>query len=163
MDWSAMFGIELPPLEIVIRGSVIYWFLFLVFRFVLRRDTGSLGVADMLLIVIVADASQNGMAGEYKTLTEGIILLCTIFGWNLLIDYLSFRFRFFDRLTEPPPLLLIRHGRFVHANLRKQFLTPDEVMSSIREQGIAHLRDIRHAYLEGNGSISVIKVEGRQQ
>lgn len=160
MDWGNVFGVHMPLLELVVRGSVIYWFLFLVFRFVLHRDTGNLGVADMLLVVIVADAAQNGMTGEYTSVTEGIVLLSTILGWNWAIDYLAFRFRFLSRLTEPPPLPVIRHGQFVHANLRKQFITPEEVMAAVREKGIAHLREVRHAYLESNGAISVIREKG---
>lgn len=59
MDWSALFAFDVSPMELIVRGTLMYWFLFLVFRFVLQRDIGSVGVADVLLIVLVADASQN--------------------------------------------------------------------------------------------------------
>jgi uncharacterized membrane protein YcaP (DUF421 family) len=157
MDWSRIFAVEMPLLELIVRGSVIYWFLLLVFRFILHRDSGNLGMADMLLIVIVADAAQNGMTGEYKSVTEGLVLLSTILGWNWLIDFLAFRFRSFSRLTEPPPVPVIRHGQFVHGNLRKERLRPEEVMGALREKGISHLREVRHAYLESSGAISVIR------
>jgi uncharacterized membrane protein YcaP (DUF421 family) len=159
MDWSALFGVEVPVLEILIRGSAIYWFLFLVFRFVIRRDIGALGIADVLLLVILADAAQNAMAGEYNSITEGIILLSVIIGWNMLLDWLSYRFRIVSRFTTPRALPLVRHGRFVLANLRRERLTPEEVMSKLREQGIAHLRQVRHAYMESDGNISVIRHE----
>jgi len=149
----------MPVGELVIRGTVIYWFLFLVFRFVLRRDTGSLGIADVLFVALVADAAQNGMAGDYKTITEGLILLGTIVFWNWTLDFLAYRFRRFTFLTEPPPLLLIKNGRFIHRNLRAAFLTPTEVMSSLREHEVAHLRQVAHAYLESSGAISVMKVD----
>jgi uncharacterized membrane protein YcaP (DUF421 family) len=160
MDVGELFAVRVPVAEIIIRGSAIYWFLFLVFRFVLRRDTGALGIADVLLLVILADAAQNAMAGEYKTITEGLILLITIIGWNMLLDWLSFRYRIVNRFTTPRALLLVRHGRFVQANLRREHLTPDEVMSKLREQGIAHLRQVRHAYMESDGQISVIRNDG---
>ncbi|MEO7774910.1 MAG: YetF domain-containing protein [Steroidobacteraceae bacterium] len=159
MNFGGIFAVHMPVTEIILRGSVIYWFLFLVFRFVLRRDVGSLGIADVLLLVIVADASQNALAGEYKTVSEGLILLSTICGWNYLFDWLSYRYRWFARFTEPPTMLLIRHGRFVTKNLRKAMLTPDETMSKLREQGIAHLRDVRHAYMESDGQISAIRYD----
>jgi uncharacterized membrane protein YcaP (DUF421 family) len=103
MDVGELFAVRVPVAEIIIRGSAIYWFLFLVFRFVLRRDTGALGIADVLLLVILADAAQNAMAGEYKTITEGLILLVTIIGWNMLLDWLSYRFRAVIRYETPPP------------------------------------------------------------
>ena len=68
----------MPVLELFVRGTVVYWFLFLAFRFLLRRNVGALGVADILLLVIVADASQNAMAGQYSSVTEGALLLLTI-------------------------------------------------------------------------------------
>ncbi len=159
MDLGELFAVKMPVAEILIRGSVIYWFLFLVFRFVLRRDIGAMGIADVLLLVILADAAQNAMAGEYKTITEGVILLSTIIGWNALLDWLAFRFPAVNRFTTPRALLLVRHGRFLPANLRREHLTRDEVMSKLREQGIAHLRDVRHAYMESDGQISVLRYD----
>ncbi|MDQ2639831.1 MAG: DUF421 domain-containing protein [Pseudomonadota bacterium] len=162
MDFGALFGVQMPVAEIVIRGSAIYWFLFLVFRFVLRRDVGAIGIADVLLLVILADAAQNAMAGEYKTITEGIILLATIIGWNMLLDWLAYRFPAVNRFTTPRALLLVRHGRFLPENLRREHLTRDEVMSKLREQGIIHLRDVRHAYMESDGQISVMRYERQE-
>jgi uncharacterized membrane protein YcaP (DUF421 family) len=157
MDLAALFAVHVPVLELVIRGTVIYGFLFLTFRFVLRRDVGRMSMADTLLLVIVADAAQNAMAGEYKTITEGAILLSTIIGWNYLLDFLAYHFRPFARLSFPRTLLLVRNGQFITQTLRREMLTPDEVMSKLREQGVVHLREVRHAYLESDGEISVIR------
>lgn len=159
MDWGGMFAVRVPVLEILIRGSAIYWFLFLVFRFVIRRDIGALGIADVLLLVILADAAQNAMAGGYESITEGLILVSVIIGWNMLIDWLSYRFRAINRFASPRPLPLVRHGRFLRSNLRRERLSAEEVMSKLREQGIAHLRDVRHAYMESDGQISVMRTD----
>jgi uncharacterized membrane protein YcaP (DUF421 family) len=159
MDLAELFAVRMPVAEIIVRASAVYWFLFLVFRFVLRRDIGALGIADVLLLVILADAAQNAMAGGYKTITEGFILLATIVGWNMLLDALAYRFRAVARFTTPRALLLVRHGRFMPSNLRRERLTPDEVMTKLREQGVAHLRQVRHAYLESDGQISVIRYD----
>lgn len=159
MHLSELFEVNVSAVELIVRGTIIFWFLFLVFRLVLRRDTGGLGVADVLFVAIVADAAQNGMAGEYTTISEGLILLSTIIFWNTAIDYVAFRFPVFRFLTEPAPLLLVKDGRFVQRNLRREFLTQAEVMSSIREHGILHLSEVHRAYLESSGSISVVKRE----
>ena len=86
MDLAALFAVNVSPWELIFRGSVMYWFLFLVFRFLLRRDVGSIGVADVLLVVLVADASQNAMTGGYTSVAEGIILVSTLVGWNYALD-----------------------------------------------------------------------------
>lgn len=157
MNWNELFGIHLPVAEIVLRGSCIYWVLFLLFRFVLRRDVGAIGIADILLLVIIADAAQNAMAGEYKSITEGVLLISTIAGWNLLLDWLAYRFARIDRLIKPRPLPLIRHGHVLRQNLGRQLMTLDDLMSKLREHGISRLEQVRHAYMESDGGISIIK------
>lgn len=159
MDLAELFAVRMPVAEIIVRASAVYWFLFLIFRFVIRRDIGALGIADVLLLVILADAAQNAMAGGYSTISEGFILLGTIVGWNMLLDWLAFRYRAVARFTTPRALLLVRHGRFIRSNLRRERLTRDEVMTKLREQGVAHLRQVRHAYLESDGQISVIRYD----
>ena len=151
-----LFRFEMSPWELVARGTLLYWFLFLLFRFVLRRDGGSLGIADILLVVVIADASQNAMAGEYKTVSEGILLISTIAGWNFFIDWISFHHRWFARFAEPPAVALIRHGKILRANLRREMMTLDELESQIRKSGIENVRKVKHASLEADGSISVI-------
>ena len=157
MSLGNLFGVEIPIAEILIRGTCIYWFLFLIFRFPLRRDVGSVGVADILLFVIVADAAQNAMAGEYKSITEGFILIGTIAGWNLLFDWLAYRSPLIDRFLRPRALLLIRHGRTIKRNMARELLTMDDLMVKLRGHGISSLNDVRHAYLESDGEITVIK------
>jgi uncharacterized membrane protein YcaP (DUF421 family) len=152
-----LFQIQVSPLELILRGSVIYWFLLLVFRFLMRRDLGAVGSADVLLIVLVADASQNAMVGESTTVAEGLVVVCTLLGWNWLLDMLSYRFPVVARLTGPPPLLLVRRGRVVHRNLRREHITLDELKGHLRQHGIEHLQEVRMAYLEGDGQFSVIR------
>jgi len=154
-----LFSIHVPVLEIVLRGTLVYWLLFSIFRFVLRRDVGAVGIADILLLVIVADAAQNAMAGGYDTFAEGAILVCTIVGWNWLLDFLSWRFPLVRRFSAPTRLVLVREGAMQLRNLRREYITREELEEKLREQGIARLADVKVAYLEGDGQISVIKRE----
>lgn len=155
---AQLFHFGLSPLELIVRGTLVYWFIFLLFRLVLRRDAGSIGIADVLFVVLIADASQNGMAGEYRTVSEGFVLIATIAGWNLLIDWMAYRYSWFSELMEPQPLPLVRYGRILHANMRATMLTREELESQLREQGVENIRDVKSATLEPDGKISVIRV-----
>jgi len=154
---SELFRLEMLPWHMVLRGTVVYWFLLLVFRFLLRRDVGSLGVADLLFVVLVADASSNAMQGEYKTIGDGLVLISTLVAWNYLLDWGSYHSPLVSRLIEPPPEPLVKHGRIVQRTLRRQLITVDELMSKLREKGIAELSDVRLAMLESDGELSVRK------
>lgn len=157
MDLGALFALSMNPLELVVRGSAVYWFLFLILRFVLRRDVGEVGIADLLVLVLIADAAQNAMAGGYTTVTDGFILVGTIVGWNYGLDWASFRFAAVRRIVEPPPLPLIAHGQVLHRNLRREFITVEELEAKLREQGIERVEDVKRACLENDGQISIIQ------
>lgn len=157
LDWGELFGLSVSPLELIIRGSAMYLFLFLLFRVVIRRRIGSVGMADILVLVIIADAAQNAMSGEYKSVTDGAILVATILGWNVLIDWLNFRFPALRPWLEAPPLLLIRDGQLLRRNLRHEFVTEDELKSKLRERGVKEYSEVAQAYMESDGSVSVLK------
>jgi len=153
----SLFELTLPPWELILRGSAVYWFLFVIFRFVMHRDVGSLAIADVLLLVLVADASQNAMAGSYESITDGFILIATIIGWNYALDWAAFRFPAVAKFAEPPPLLLVRRGRVLKSGLRQEMMTQDDLMSKLREHGVDDVAQVKKAYMEGDGSVTVIR------
>ncbi|MBO0939915.1 DUF421 domain-containing protein [Fibrella sp. HMF5335] len=158
VDWRTMFVPSSSILEIIIRGSLTYWFVFLYIRFV-RRSSGQLNVTDILLITLISDASQNAMAGSYESVTEGVALVGTLVGWDYVINWLGFRSVFFDRLGNPEPVLLIKNGVLQRDNLKRHLITEDEFMGLLREEGIETIDEVKQCYLEGSGNLSVIPKE----
>ena len=158
INWRAMFVPTGSLAELVIRGSLMYLLILAGFR-IFRRDAGSLGVSDLLVVVLIADAAQNGMAGEYHSLTEAVLLVATIFAWNISLDWLAYRYRSVHWLLHPPRLLLIRDGRVHLPNLRAQMLTRDDLLEQLREQGIDDVRSVRLCSLESDGHVSVLKYD----
>lgn len=157
IDWHGMLYPSNSVFDVVIRGTVMYLLMFLFMRVILKRQTGSLGVTDLLLITLLADASQNGMAGEYRSLPEGIALVLTIIFWAYALDWLSFQSDWIRRLIEPQPLLLIHNGRMLKDNMRRELITVDELKGQLREQGIDNISEVARATIESNGCVSVIK------
>lgn len=156
-ELAALFQFQqVSPLELVVRGTLTYWFLFLLFRFVLRRDAGSIGLADILLLVVIADASQNAMAGPYQSVAEGAALVSTIAAWNWLMDWAGYRWTRVRRFLEAPSLALVRRGRILHRNLRREMISREELMAAIRQHGVDALEDVKSAQLESDGAITVI-------
>jgi hypothetical protein len=77
-DWQELFVPAHPISEIILRGTNTYIMLFLILRFLLKRQSGVIGIADLLVVVLIADAAQNAMASEYKSIAEGAILVLTV-------------------------------------------------------------------------------------
>jgi uncharacterized membrane protein YcaP (DUF421 family) len=155
--WHDVFVPTHSLLEMFVRGSIMYLVIFALLRFVLKRQTGGLSTPDILLVVLLADAAQNGMANEYRSVTEGIIVVGTIIFWNFAIDWLEFHFPAMERLLRPAPLLLIERGQVLRRHLRQELVTMDELMSRLREEGVTNPSDVEQAYMEPDGTISVKK------
>lgn len=155
LNWFEMFVPSKPILETVIRGSVTYLVLLMLLR-LFRRQTGSVGPADLLVLLLIADASQNAMASEYKSITDGFILVATIIGWEYALDYLGFHIPAFGRVLEREPLSIIQHGKVDERHLRQELITTEELLSQLRERGVDDFRMVRKCYLEGDGRLSVI-------
>jgi uncharacterized membrane protein YcaP (DUF421 family) len=159
VDWAELLIPTHSIAEMIVRGSLMYVALFLILRFVMKRQAGSIGIADILVIVIIADAAQNAFAKEYQSATEGVVLVGTIVLWNFLIDWLGFRFPAFGKVLEPPALPLVKDGQMLHRNMRKEFLTVEELLSQLRKKGVDNVRDVKAACIEADGEISVIKAK----
>ena len=158
VDWHALFVPSESLLELVLRGTAMYLLVFTALRF-FRRESGSLVTADLLVLVLVADAAQNAMASEYTSLTEGVVLVGTIFGWNFVLDWLAFRFPWAHRVIHGSPLPLIEQGRIQWANLRREFLTRADLLEQLRQHQVEDVAEVKRCFLEPDGHLSVLKFE----
>lgn len=151
---------DLALLEVVIRVSAVYLILFFVLRFVLKRELAALGVSDLLLVVLLADGVQNGMSGDYTSISDAIAIGLTLVFWNYALDYLGYRFPRIQRVVKPPPLELIRNGRLDRRAARRELLTHDEIMAQLRAQGLSRIEDVEVAYMEATGEITAVPKQG---
>jgi len=155
LDWHGIFAPSVPFLEIVLRGTIVYLVLFVLLRVTFRRIGGNIGLGDVLMIALVAAASQNAIAREHHSVTDGLILIATVAFWNYALDWLGQHVSFIQRFYHPPPLLLVKNGRLLYKNMRQELITEDELMSQLRRVGVQELLDVAEAYMEGDGSITV--------
>lgn len=155
VDWRGAWVPSTSLLEVFIRGTVIYLTLFTLLRVLLKRQSGGLGVTDMLVIVLIADAAQNGMSANYQSVPEGIVLVATIVGWATVLDWAAARSPFMERLLRSKPVLIVRDGEPLRGAMRREFVTMDELRIALREEGVHDIRDVQRAYVEPDGIISV--------
>jgi len=157
IDWQSAFAPSVPWGELILRGSVMYLAIFCLMRFVLKREGGNIGLADLLMTVLVADAAQNAMAAEYKSVTDGLVLVGTLVFWNYTLDWSIFRFAAVRKILEPPPLKLVANGRMLRRNMRKEMISEEELMRQVRQSGLKDLAQVEQAVMEADGEISIIK------
>ena len=83
------------------------------------------------------------MASEYKSITEGIVLVTTIVFWDYLLDWLGYRFPLLRPLVRPAPLLLLKDGHIQRRNLRQEMITEEELIEELREQGVESVEEVK--------------------
>lgn len=156
IDLHSVFFPSVSILELFIRGTLVYLALFALLRFLPGRQVGAVGIADLLVVILFANAAQNAMASNYTSITDGLLLVVTIIFWSYALNWLGYRFPRVQRLLTPPPLLLVKNGRLIHRNLQRELITEGELLVQFRKQGVEKVEDVRLAFMEADGSISVI-------
>lgn len=156
-DWHDVFGITMSPLELMLRGTLMYLGIFVILRLFLRRVAGNVTIADLLMMVLISDAAQNAMTSDYRSVTDGAVLVSTIIFWNFALDWLAFHFPLVGRFVHPPPLPLVVDGQILWRHLRREFISLEELRSQMREQGVEDFTQIKLAQMEGDGRISILK------
>ncbi|MCQ8241206.1 DUF421 domain-containing protein [Rhizosaccharibacter radicis] len=157
VPWHDLFVPTIPIIEVVLRGSITYLILFFLLRLIRNRSSGGSGTTDLLLIVLIADAVQNAMAGEYKSISEGLVLALTIFFWAFFLDWIAWRFPVMRRILKSPPARLVHRGRIVQAAMRRELLTRADLMDELRKQEVHDLLDVESACIESDGSFTIVR------
>ena len=147
-------------MEIILRASVLYAFLWLVARGTGKRELSEMTAFELILLVTMGDLIQQGVTQEDMSITGAFLAVGTLALWILVFGYLSWKFPRTRPLIDGVPVIVVRDGRPLDEVLELERLTLDEVCESARNQGIADLAEVRVGILEPDGKFSFIKVDG---
>jgi uncharacterized membrane protein YcaP (DUF421 family) len=141
----------------VLRAAAVYVFLLAVVRLSGKRTLGQVTVFDLVLLLIITEATQQAMTGDEFSVTDAVLLVATLVGINRISDLVSLRSKRADLILNDAPLVLVAGGELLEDRLRRSHVTPEHILEEGRKtQGIRRLADIEYAVLERSGAISVI-------
>lgn len=143
-------------MEIVLRASIIFFFLLVLTRGLKKRALADMAPFEMLLLVTLGDIVQQGVTQEDYSLTGAVLAASTFAFWVTVLSYVSWRSRAVGRVVAGVPLVIVQDGHPIEHALSVERLPLDEVMEAARQEGIASLADVRLAVLEPSGRISFI-------
>jgi uncharacterized membrane protein YcaP (DUF421 family) len=146
--------------DIVLRAIVVFVFRMVLVRVIGRRELSSQQPFDLILLIILGDAVQQGLTQDDYSLTGAFLAVGTIAFCQVLVSYVSYRFPRTRKVIEGVPIIVIQDGEPIDDNLSRERLDVDDVAESARQQGIAQLSDVKWAVLETTGQISFIKKSG---
>lgn len=146
-------------MEILIRATVIYWFLWLVFRGTGKRSLAQLTALDLLIVVVLGDIIQQGVTEEDMSLVGAAAAVSVFVLWTLVSDRLARSSRRLSTILNSDPVILVRDGVPSEQRMRRERLTIDDLREAAREKGIGSLGDVAICVLETDGSFSFISRE----
>ena len=144
-------------MEIVLRASVTFAFLFVLTRGLKRRALADMAPFELILLTTVGDMVQQGVTEEDYSLTGSLLAVSTIAFWVSVLTWLTWRSGRARRVIEGLPLVIVRDGQPVDRALALEHLPLAEVHEAARQAGIDDLADVRVAVLEPSGKISFIQ------
>jgi uncharacterized membrane protein YcaP (DUF421 family) len=145
--------------EKIIRPVAVYIFLVAILRIGGRRELAQMNAFDLVVLLTLANAVQNSIIGDDNSLLGGFIGGTTLVVLNLVVVRYLYRHPGLDRRLEGEAVTLVRDGRIIPENLRRELITDDELLAAIRRQGIGHIEECAEVILETSGTISAIQRE----
>jgi uncharacterized membrane protein YcaP (DUF421 family) len=144
-------------MDIAIRAIALFCFMLFITRVIGRRELSSLSPFDLILLIVLGDAIQQGLTQDDYSVTGAIIAISTIATLQVATSYVSYRSRRARKILEGLPVVVVQDGKFVEANLKRERMTSDEIEEEMRVQQIASLDRVEWAILETNGAMSFIQ------
>ncbi len=158
-DWGRVLLPQGPLLELLVRPTLIYFFLLACLRLFARREVSKLGLSDLLILFLLATAVRHGLTGRYTGVGDALIIAATLMCWDWLLNWAAFRSLKVRWLVRGSAIQVVRDGSIVEENARSQRLTRDDILEKVREHGVGSIAEVREAYIEPDGKFSVIARE----
>jgi uncharacterized membrane protein YcaP (DUF421 family) len=143
-------------MDLVLRATVIFFFIFLVTRVAGKRELSSMEPFDLILLVVLGDLVQQGVTQSDYSVTGALIVISTITILTVGLSYANFRLRFLRSALEGQPVVLVENGNVIERNMRRERITIEDLEAEARLQQITDIADMRWAVLETSGRISII-------
>jgi uncharacterized membrane protein YcaP (DUF421 family) len=143
--------------DLVLRTALVFGFLLVLTRVIGRRELSSLQPFDLILLIVLGDAVQQGLTQDDYSLTGAFLVIGTFAVLQVFVSWIGYRFPRARPVLEGEPIIIIDDGELIERNLKRERLTKQEIAEQARIQQIAHISDVRWGVLETNGQISFIK------
>jgi uncharacterized membrane protein YcaP (DUF421 family) len=147
-------------MDLVLRATVIFAFVLVLTRVIGKRELSSLQPFDLILLIVLGDALQQGLTQDDYSLTGAVLVVGTIAILQVLVSWVSYRFPRSRPVLEGEPVIIVQDGKVIERNIKRERITVEEIAEEARKQQISHLSDVRFAVLETSGEISFIKTSG---
>ena len=152
-----LFQLSAPWWHFVLRACAIYLLVMVLVRVSGKRAVGQFTPFDLVLLILIGNAVQNGINGGDNSLTGAAIMATTLIALNYGVAFVTSRSRKVEKFVEGEPVVLARNGKLFDGVLRRELVSREDFREALRMNGVEDVSEVELALLETNGSISVVK------
>ncbi|WP_141504172.1 DUF421 domain-containing protein [Paenibacillus luteus] len=145
--------------SLLIRTVIIYFVVFLIMRFMGKREIGKLSVFDLVISVMIAEIAVIVIEDMERSMWSGIMPMVILLLIQVGSAYMTMKSRRLRLLFDGKPSVIIDKGKLNSDVMRKQRYNLDDLMLQLRENKISAVSDVEFAILETSGKLSVIPKE----
>ena len=138
------------------RVTFVFAFLMAAFRLTGKREVGQMSPFELVTLLLIPEIFSTALNRSDESLGLATTGVATLFLLVFFTGLLTFRSKKAEELLEGKPTVLVRDGKFVEMNLRRERVTPEEVLTEARLSGVEKLEDVRWAILETEGKIAIV-------
>ncbi len=153
---NELFQLSAPWWVFVLRATAIYALVMVLVRVSGKRAVGQFTPFDLVLLILIGNAVQNGINGGDNSLTGAAIMATTLIALNYAVAFVTSRSRRAERLVEGEPVVLARDGKVFDHVLRRELVSQSDFREALRMNSIEDVAEVELALLETNGHISVV-------
>lgn len=138
------------------RGLLVYVAMLVIIRILGKRTVGNFTAFDLLVALMLGEVVDEIIYGDV-TLAQGFVAILVVASAKYITAWLSYLNHGLNKLFEGTPREVVRNGEYVRDGMRKELINEEEVMASLRLQGVSDMREVRKAVMEVDGIVSVIR------
>lgn len=157
--WTSIWHLDPTVAEKVLRSVLVYGFLIVAMRLVGKRELGQMNTLDLVVLLLIANAVQNGIIGNDISVTGAFIGAGVLFAANEGLNRIGYLWPWAGKALEGSPSYLIRRGELDRHALLVASISVAELEAMARRQGYSHLAEVKTAILETNGAVSMFKTD----
>lgn len=147
-------------MDILIRATVIFWALYILVRLLGKRELAQLTPFELIVLIVTGDLIQQGVTHNDFSMTGAILAVSTFAFWASVLSWVTYLSRRAERFFDGEPNVIVRDGKLIRANMRRDRVTVGEVEAEMRLAGIAHIADVEWGIVEAKGRMSFIQRKG---
>lgn len=141
----------------IIRAVIIYIFVIIAVRVMGKRQLGELSTHEFVITILISAVATVPLEENSIPLTNSLLPIIIFISLEIIESAVSMKFPSFSELLEGKPIFVIKDGKLQQNEMKRLRFTMNDILDSLRQQGVFDVSEVENAIVETNGKLSIQK------